>query len=55
MRAKPILSSERMLHKDYERKGSVEGKKQTNRNVWSWALEAWHQDKSIGEKPQVVK
>jgi hypothetical protein len=26
IRDKPILSSERMLHKDYDRKGSVEKK-----------------------------
>jgi hypothetical protein len=30
IRDKPIFSSERMLHKDYNRKGSVE------KNPWSW-------------------
>jgi hypothetical protein len=29
IRDKPILSSERMLHKDYDRKGSVAKKKKT--------------------------
>jgi hypothetical protein len=31
MRDKPIFSSERMLHKDYYRRSSVEKK-----NFWSW-------------------
>jgi hypothetical protein len=31
IRDKPIFSSERMLHKAYYRKGSVEKK-----NLWSW-------------------
>jgi hypothetical protein len=46
----PILLSEMMLHKDYNRKGSVEKKK-----LWSWASKAWSQDELIGGKPSVVK
>jgi hypothetical protein len=46
---KPILSSERMLHKDYYRKGSVE-KKISGREPQG----AWRQDELIGGKPPVV-
>jgi hypothetical protein len=49
IREKPILSSERILHKDYDRKGSVE--KISGREP----QEAWSQDKLIGGKPSVVK
>jgi hypothetical protein len=45
----PILSSERMLHKDYERKGSVE--KISGRE----SRGAWSQVELIGGKPPVVK
>jgi hypothetical protein len=34
MRDKPIFSSDRMLHKDYYRKGSTGGK-----NLWSLSLQ----------------
>jgi hypothetical protein len=51
IRDKPI-SSERMLHKDYYRKESVEKKK---KDVWSWVSRDWRQDKLIGGKPPVVK
>jgi hypothetical protein len=38
-----------MLHKDYDRKGSVE------KNLWSWVSKGWRQGKLIGGKPPVVK
>jgi hypothetical protein len=44
----PILSSERMLHKDYDRRCSVE--KKSDRESQG----AWRQDKLIGGKPPVV-
>jgi hypothetical protein len=47
---KPNFSSERMLHKDYYRKGSVE-KKNSSRESQG----AWRQDEVIGGKPPVVK
>jgi hypothetical protein len=47
---KPILSSERVLHKDYTRKCSV-GKKNTGRESQG----ACRQDELIGGKPLVVK
>jgi hypothetical protein len=46
---KPIFSSERMLHKDYYRKGSVE--KISGRG----SQEAWHKNELIGGTPSVVK
>jgi hypothetical protein len=50
MRDKPILLSERMLHKDYDRKGSVE-KKISARESQGACL----QDELAGGKPPVVK
>jgi hypothetical protein len=50
MRDKPILSSEKMLHKDYKRKGSI-AKKNSGREPQG----AWRQVKLIGSKPPVVK
>jgi hypothetical protein len=47
---RPILSSERMLHKDYDHKDSVE-KKIDGRESQS----AWCQDELIDVKPPVVK
>jgi hypothetical protein len=44
-----LMSSERMLHKDYDRKVSVE--KISGRE----AQGAWRQDEMIGAKPPVVK
>jgi hypothetical protein len=49
IRDKPIFSSERVLHKDNDRKGSVE-KKISGREP----LEAWRQDEQTGGKPPVV-
>jgi hypothetical protein len=46
----PILLSGRMLHKGYDRKGSVEKK-----NLWSWPQGVWRQDELIGDKLSVVK
>jgi hypothetical protein len=46
----PILSSERMLHKDYDRKCSTE-KKKSGRDPQG----AWCQDELTGGKPPVVK
>jgi hypothetical protein len=34
IRDKPIFSSERMLHKDYDRKGSVENTKKRRKLLW---------------------
>jgi hypothetical protein len=45
----PVLSSERKLHKDYDRKGSVE--KVSGRESQG----ACRQDELIGGKPSVVK
>jgi hypothetical protein len=50
IRDNPIFWSERMLHKDYYRKGSA-GKKK----FWSWFSRGWRQDELIGGKPPVVK
>jgi hypothetical protein len=50
IRDKPIFSSERMLHKDYYRKGSVE-KKISGRESQG----AWGQDELIDDKPPLVK
>jgi hypothetical protein len=49
-RDKPILSSERMLHKDYESKSSY-GKEISGHEP----QEALCQDELIGGKPPVVK
>jgi hypothetical protein len=49
VRDKPILSSE-MLHKDYDRKGSLQSK-----NLWSWDSRDWCQDEPIDGKFPVVK
>jgi hypothetical protein len=48
---RPILSSERMLHKDYDRKGSVAKKKISGRGHQG----PWRQDELIGGKPPVVE
>jgi hypothetical protein len=50
IREKPIFSSERLLHKDYEGNGSV-AKKNSGREP----QEAWRQDELIDGKPTVVK
>jgi hypothetical protein len=47
---KPILSWERILHKDYDRKCSIE-----NINSGRESQGAWSQDELIGGKPSVVK
>jgi hypothetical protein len=47
---KPILSSERMLRKDYVRMSSV-AKKNSGREPEG----AWRQDEVIGIKPPAVK
>jgi hypothetical protein len=47
---RPILSSERMLHKDYDLKCSVEKK-----NAGHESQGAWRQDELIGGKPPVIK
>jgi hypothetical protein len=44
------LSSERMIHKDYDRKGSI-AKKNSGREPQG----AWRQDELMGGKPPVVK
>jgi hypothetical protein len=49
MRDKPIFSSERMLHKDYYRRSSVE-----KRNSGRGSQGACRQDELIGGKPPVV-
>jgi hypothetical protein len=49
IRDKPIFSSERMLHEDYYRKGSVQ--KISGRVPQG----AWRQDETIGGKPPAVK
>jgi hypothetical protein len=48
IRDKLILSSEKILHRDYECKGPVE------KNIWSWLSRGWRQDGVIGGKPPVV-
>jgi hypothetical protein len=50
IRGNPILSSEKMLHKDYDCKGSVAKKISACERQG-----AWHQDKLIGSKPSVIK
>jgi hypothetical protein len=47
---KPVLSSERMLHKDYDSKGSAE-----KRNDGRESEGTWPHDELIGGKPPVVK
>jgi hypothetical protein len=50
IRDNPILSSERMLHKNYGSKGSV------GKEISGYELrEAWRQDEMIGGKPSVIK
>jgi hypothetical protein len=49
-RGKLILSSERMLHKDYDRKGSV-AKEICGRE----SQVPWRQDELIGGKPPALK
>jgi hypothetical protein len=44
-----IFSSERMLHKDYDRKCSIEEK-----NLWSESLGPWRRDELIGGETSVV-
>jgi hypothetical protein len=51
IRDKHNLSSERMLHKDYDRMGSVAKRKLYDRGPQG----AWLQDELIGGKPPVVK
>jgi hypothetical protein len=41
-----------MLHKDYDRKGSIEKKK---KNLWSKSQGAWRKEELIGGKPPIVK
>jgi hypothetical protein len=45
-----IFSSERVLHKDHDRRGSVEEEISGCKDQW-----AWRQDELIGGKPPVVK
>jgi hypothetical protein len=47
-----IFSSERMLHKDYDCKGSVEKKKEISGRE---SQRSWHQDELIGGRSPVVK
>jgi hypothetical protein len=47
----PVFSSERIVHKDYDRKGSVAKIKDSGRET----QEAWRQDDLIGGKLPVVK
>jgi hypothetical protein len=48
----PIFSSERVLHKDYDRKGSVApAPKPSGRET----QETWRQDELAGGKPPVLK
>jgi hypothetical protein len=49
VRDKPILSSERMLYKDYDLKGSVVKK------CGRGCQRAWYQEEIIGGKPPAVK
>jgi hypothetical protein len=46
-----ILLSENMLHKDYDRKGSVGNKEICGRDPQG----AWRQDELNGGKPPVIK
>jgi hypothetical protein len=41
-----------MLHKDYDRKGSVE---KIYIYLWSWPQGAWRQGEPIGGNPPVIK
>jgi hypothetical protein len=50
IRAKPIFSSEKTLHKDYDYKDSAEKK-----NSGHESQEAWRLDELVGSKPLVVK
>jgi hypothetical protein len=50
IRDEPTFSSERMLHKDYYRKGSVE-----KENSGHDPQGVWCQDELIGGKPPVAK
>jgi hypothetical protein len=50
MRDNSNLSLERMLHKDYDRKGSV-----AKNNSARESEGAWRQDELIGGKPPVLK
>jgi hypothetical protein len=47
---KPILSSERLLYKDYDRRSSNETK-----NSGRESQGAWRQDELVGGKPPVVE
>jgi hypothetical protein len=47
---KPLSSSERTLHKDYDRKGSVDKKVSGRESQGAWA-----KDELIGGKPPVIK
>jgi hypothetical protein len=49
IRDKPNFSSQRLLHKDYGRKGSVE------KSLVRGSQGAWRQDEMIRCKPPVVK
>jgi hypothetical protein len=51
VKVRPILSSERMLHKDYDRRCSIEKRKCSGHE----AQGAWHQEEMIGGKPPVEK
>jgi hypothetical protein len=55
IRDKPIFSSERMLHKDYYRKSSVEKKNLVVSLKDRESQGAWRQKELIGGKPPVVK
>jgi hypothetical protein len=46
---RPVLSSEKMLRKAYDRKGSVA------KSIGRGSQGAWHQDGLIGGKSPVVK
>jgi hypothetical protein len=50
IREKPMLSSEKMLHKDYDRKGS-DTEKVSDREPQG----AWRQHELIGGEPPVVR
>jgi hypothetical protein len=49
LKDRPILLSERMLHKDYDLNGSVE------KNDGHESQRVWRQDELIGGKPPAVK
>jgi hypothetical protein len=51
IREKPIVSSERILRKEYDRHVSVEKKTISGRD----SQKAWREDKLIGGKPSDVK